>query len=66
MGQAGDTSLFAETILEKIHEIQEASLGLFKKVRHSVYTLGRSTVDKSFQMYEERSAENKHVRGPAV
>lgn len=31
-GQAGDASLTADTIREKIHETQQASLGLFKKV----------------------------------
>jgi molecular chaperone DnaK len=31
-GQAGDQSLTADAIREKIHETQQASLGLFKKV----------------------------------
>ena len=31
-GQAGDASLTAETIREKISETQQASLGLFQKV----------------------------------
>lgn len=31
-GQAGDASVTADTIREKIHETQQASLGLFQKV----------------------------------
>jgi hypothetical protein len=37
-GQAGDASTSAETIREKIHETQQASLGLFKKVSYIFYS----------------------------
>jgi molecular chaperone DnaK len=31
-GQASDAAVTADTIREKIHEVQQASLGLFQKV----------------------------------
>lgn len=34
-GQAGDASVTADSIREKIHETQQASLGLFEKVYKS-------------------------------
>ena len=40
-GQAADPSITAEAIREKIHETQQASLGLFQKVRRSVWPIGR-------------------------
>ena len=35
-GQASDASITAETIREKINETQQASLGLFQKVRFAL------------------------------
>jgi molecular chaperone DnaK len=63
-GQAGDASLSAETIREKIHETQQASLGLFKKVCCSVHAHATSVVDQSLQVYEKRSAENSSSEAP--
>ena len=34
MGQSSDASVTADNIREKINETQQASLGLFQKVRH--------------------------------
>jgi molecular chaperone DnaK len=42
-GQAGDASITADAIREKINETQQASLGLFQKVRyHSTRAARRS------------------------
>jgi molecular chaperone DnaK len=51
-GQAGDASLTAETIREKIHETQQASLGLFKKVYEK----------RASEQSSESSSENKEEK----
>lgn len=53
-GQAGDASLSAETIREKIHETQQASLGLFKKVYEK-----RSAETASSEASSETKEEKK-------
>lgn len=64
-GQAGDASVTADAIREKINETQQASLGLFQKV--SLFIIrGPSTSDfNSHQVYEKRNAENQSSEQPS-
>ncbi|KAJ3539563.1 hypothetical protein NMY22_g4680 [Coprinellus aureogranulatus] len=53
-GQAGDSSITADTIREKIHETQQASLGLFKKVYEK-----RAAENSSSEQPSENKEEKK-------
>lgn len=56
-GQAGDGAVTADAIREKINETQQASLGLFQKVRWllCLYVLCSQYFS---QVYEKKNAEN--------
>lgn len=54
-GQAGDASVSAETIREKISETQQASLGLFQKVYEKRNAEGAASSESS-------SSENKEEK----
>jgi len=56
-GQAGDASVTADEIREKINETQQASLGLFQKVYEK-----RNAENASSDSASESSSENKEEK----
>ena len=70
-GQAGDSSVTADAIREKISETQQASLGLFQKVRstcsglatyHSLFMTPRSTRSEVLRTKAQSSLQNQKRR----
>ena len=53
-GQAGDASVNADTIREKINETQQASLGLFQKVYEKRNAEGAASESSSSETKEEK------------
>ena len=56
-GQAGDGTVTADAIREKINETQQASLGLFQKVKW-LFMFLLSCLPYFPQVYEKKNAEN--------
>lgn len=56
-GQAGDASISADTIREKINEAQQASLGLFQKVYEK-----RSAENSASESSSSENTENKEEK----
>ena len=56
-GQAGDGAVTADAIREKINETQQASLGLFQKVK-CLFMFLLSCLPYFPQVYEKKNAEN--------
>ena len=53
-GQAGDNSVTADSIREKINETQQASLGIFKKVYEKRAAENSSSSEPSSENKEEK------------
>ena len=53
-GQAGDAETTADAIREKIHETQQASLGLFQKVYEKRNAEGAASESSSSEPKEEK------------
>ena len=62
-GQAADVDVTAEAIREKINETQQASLGLFQKVRDRFPNCKYDP--ESVKVYEKRNAENQSQEQPS-
>lgn len=58
-GQAGDASINADTIREKISETQNASLGLFQKVYEKRAAEQNTSSESTEQPKEEKKEEKK-------
>lgn len=58
-GQAGDASVNADTIREKISETQNASLGLFQKVYEKRAAEQSSSSESTEQPKDEKKEEKK-------
>jgi len=57
-GQAGDGAVTADAIREKINETQQASLGLFQKVKSVFPSLSCRAHHVFPKVYEKKNAEN--------
>ncbi len=58
-GQAGDASIDADKIREKINETQQASLGLFQKVYEKRNAEGAASSESSSSDNKEEKKEEK-------
>ena len=58
-GQAGDASITADAIREKINETQQASLGLFQKVYEKRSAENSASESSSSETSEEKKEEKK-------
>lgn len=58
-GQAGDSSITADTIREKISEAQQASLGLFQKVYEKRSAENSASSESSSSESTEKKEEKK-------
>lgn len=63
-GQAGDGAITADAIREKINETQQASLGLFQKVRMAYLSVHIVLKQHFLKVYEKKNAENSSSSAP--